>query len=471
MSYQKQNFANGEVLTASQLNHIEDGIVDVESAVNENKAVVNNIIDPTLSVSGKAADAKAVGTIFDDVKTKKAEIDDSTVGLDAWSSKHIVDMLCPPLEETGNPVQCYPVTGYPLGCKVSWEPTQEGSGDPSPDNIRPIKGRDSVTVERCGENAIEFLSTENSSENVTIATDAEKNITLNGTLVRGENIIIGMCRMHWVAGKTYTMYVKKVGGSVSLGSGDGITFAHSLFTTDYERYFRGSTNSTNFDEYIARGDALVETELVFMLQCWRANTVFNNYKFQIEVVPGTTAPTAYSPYTGQTSTLTLPHTIYGGEVDAVTGEGQETWKLLTLDGTENYVEEAPKQYSISLKEVSYSGKCSHFKSITLDELQNHVVGAYMKYTGKVIFNTNFSSLDEFKHYLRAQFEAGTPIQICYTRTPNVHNPTFTATGVQPIPALSGVNTVLTDADSATVTGRADPIKRIIDLEDAVASMT
>lgn len=48
---------------------------------------------------------------------------------------------------------------------------------------------------------------------------------------------------------------------------------------------------------------------------------------------------------------------------------------------------------------------------------------------------------------------------------------FTATGAQPIPALPGVNTVLTDADSATVTGKADPIKRITDLEDAVASMT
>lgn len=48
---------------------------------------------------------------------------------------------------------------------------------------------------------------------------------------------------------------------------------------------------------------------------------------------------------------------------------------------------------------------------------------------------------------------------------------FTATGAQPIPALSGVNTLLTDADALTVTGRADPIKRITDLEDAVASMT
>lgn len=48
---------------------------------------------------------------------------------------------------------------------------------------------------------------------------------------------------------------------------------------------------------------------------------------------------------------------------------------------------------------------------------------------------------------------------------------FIVTGAQPLPALSGINTILTDADSATVTGRTDPIKRITDLEDAVASMT
>ena len=68
MSYQKQNFANGEVLTASQLNHIEQGIVDVESAVNENKGVVDKIIDPTLSLSGKAADAAKVGEAVGQVK-------------------------------------------------------------------------------------------------------------------------------------------------------------------------------------------------------------------------------------------------------------------------------------------------------------------------------------------------------------------------------------------------------------------
>lgn len=392
------------------------------------------------------------------------QIDDTTVGLDAWSSKHIVDMLCPPLEETGNPLQCHPVAAYPLGVTASWEPTQDGSGEPSPDNIRPISGRETVSVERCGGNVIEFLRTNDSNESVKIAVDAEKNITLNGALTRGGNIIIGMCRLHWVAGKTYTMYVKKVGGSASLGSGDGITFAYSLFTQDYNRYFRGDTRSTNLNAYIASDAALAETELVFMLQCWRANTVFNNFKFQIEVIPGTTAPTTYTPYTGQTAALTLPSTVYGGTVDAVTGEGQETWQAKSFNGTENW----------ALYDDGSSAKFFYTADYTvdsepLDTICSHFrKAAFTRGTIIRVYTSVFTDLDAYKDYLTAQYAAGTPVQIAYklaTPTP------FTATGAQPIPALPGVNTVLTDADSATVTGRADPIKRITDLEDAVASMT
>ena len=417
--------------------------------------------------------------------------DDSSIGDKPWSSKHIIDMLCPPLEESGNPVVCYPVAGYSLGVKASWEPVQEGSGTPSPENIRPIKGRDSVTVERCGENVIEFLSTEDSSSDIKIAVDAEKNITLNGTLAGKGNISIGTCRLHWVAGKTYTMYVKKVGGSVSLGSGDGITFAYALFTTDYNHFFRGDTNSTNLDVYIASDAALVETELVFMLQCWRKGTVFNNFKFQIEVVEGTTTPSTYAPYNGQTNTLTPPETVYGGEVDAVSSEGQETQKLVILNGTESWNSWGINAHNPAITgfytydindydAINSKGICSHLETPNQDVWGGRNAGIGFATVGSsryFMFSMMTSSLPDIsaghevaslKAYLAAQNDAGTPVQIAYKLAEPVP---FTATGAQPLSALAGANTVLTDADSATVTGRADPIKRITDLEDAVASQT
>lgn len=79
----------------------------------------------------------------------------------------------------------------------------------------------------------------------------------------------------------------------------------------------------------------------------------------------------------------------------------------------------------------------------------------------------FANADDLNAYLAAQYAAGTPVQIAYKLAEPVP---FTATGAQPIPALAGANTILTDSDSATVTGRADPIKRIEYLEAAVASI-
>lgn len=295
MSYTKQNFTDGNVLTAAQLNHIEDGIAAVEKS--------------------------------------KAEIDDTAINGDAWSSKHIVNILCPPLEESGNPVVCYPMAGYPLGVKVKWEPAQEGSGDPSPENIRPIKGRDSVRVER-------------------------------------------------------------------------------------------------------REDDL-----------------------------------AY--------TLTLPSTVYGGEVDAVRGEGQREWRCITITGQEPchiyttlFYIDLNKLDSFAAEPAidSTSGKSSHYPyqlykkngyiGITLD-------GGAAVYSPGAKYPITNDGLREWMDYLAAQYAAGTPVQIAYklaTPTP------FTATGGAAIPALPGTNTVLTDADSVTVTSKADPIQTVSKLSERIAAL-
>lgn len=381
----------------------------------------------------------------EELKTEKAEIDDSTVGLDAWSSKHIVDMLCPPLEETGNPVVCYPVTGYPLGCKVSWEPTQEGSGEPSPENIRPISGRDSVSVERCGWNLLDPTK------------NAYRTYTPYGLTIT----YLGDNRVHLKG-----TYQENGGSFVILDTQQKLLAGIGLKITG----FTIEGTKQNYTLYGLRTEN--ETVIAMMAQFAEGDVIDMTVAV---VVSGSTPPTAYSPYTGQTATLTLPHTIYGGTVDAATGEGQEMWKFVKLDGTEkwNAVGDGDNIYfrsaliSIGNRIMSKGDYCTTFPIASISG-SNTVQGVNGWKTSLYLRWSTFADVDALKSYLAAQYAAGTPVQVCYKLAEPIP---FTATGAQPIPALSGVNTVLTDSDSVTVTGRADPIKRITDLEDAVASMT
>ena len=360
------------------------------------------------------------------------QIDDTAVGADAWSSKHIVDMLCPPTEETGNPVTCYPVAGYPLGCKVSWEPTQEGTGDPSPENVRPIKGRDSARVERCGKNLWSLGN---------VGFKQYKEISINypagkyvlsfevETEATSDTIQVG----RYVDGKwVYSQARKNQQIIIFISASVGI----SAF-----RFYAGSSPSFN------------------------VNATYKNIQLEL----GDDA-TTYAPYTGQTATLTLPRTIYGGTVDAVTGEGNENAKIITLDGNELKFTKSNSYINLpahSAPGISKGGIicCSHFN--------RRLFAVNTTYEFCFLLESDmpslFASVDDLNAYLAAQYAAGTPVQIAYKLAEPVP---FTAlNGAQPIPALNGANTILTDADSATVTGRADPIKRITDLEDAVASMT
>lgn len=503
------------------------------------------------------------------------QIDDAAVSEDApWSSKHIIDMLCPPIEESGNPVVCYPVVGYPLGVKASWEPVQEGSGTPYPagggknqlnpaeyeaatktinginftrlntgevvvsgtatgtaiyvliksfsysislstknnwsivgenvisaqglvsgvtvlrqsdntslyirvasgttvkttvqpqiekgntptawapyENIRPIKGRDSVTVERRGENLIKY-PTIRSIRGIELSVDGNK-LTIKGTCstdvgITSDNI--------YLPDDTYTL-----SSDVLIPKGAYI----SAYTTIEKLVL-------NYNRRNATGKVSGNTHMLIYLE---AGTY--NFTVQVSLVLGTTAPTTYTPYIGQTNTLTLPETVYGGEVDAVRGESSRTWRTITLTGEENshifltlfYIDYPKGSSFVGEKPVDLTtGKSSHYPYTTYSNGHIGITkdGYAVVYGAESKYPISDEGMQEWKAYLAAQYAAGTPVQVCYKLAEPVP---FTATGAQPIPALAGVNTVLTDVDSATVTGRADPIKRITDLEDAVASQT
>lgn len=288
-----------------------------------------DVVQQILSAARNAEEiAKSVRADAEKIKERLDEIpkiDDTAITTTSpWSSKQIVDTLCPPIEETGNPVVCYPVAGYPLDVTVSWGPTQEGSGEPSPDNVRPIKGRGSVTVKR---------------------------------------------------------------------KEDGLT-----------------------------------------------------------------------------RRLTFSSTIYGGEVDVVTGDAKETWKTLTLDGKTNKFTGGPIYWNLPKNSAVGVGDwylnniySSHFPSAFGGNANGNFI-----YTTADIMTKYFQNADALNDYLAAQYAAGTPVQIAYKLA---EPEPFTAEGAQTIPALSGTNTLLTDADTLTVTGRADPIKRMMELESAIASIT
>lgn len=392
------------------------------------------------------------------------QIDDAAVSEDApWSSKHIIDMLCPPLEESGDPVVCYPVAGYPLGVKASWEPVQEGSGTPSPENIRPIKGRDSVTVERCGENLLDSVP------------------ELPIRIYKGSpNVVVRSVPLP--AGQ-YTMDVRL--DVIPEYAATGAALIKYDLADGTEKYF------------VPKASNETSTTTAFETAI-KAITVVNYGNIDgnitgISLVSGAAAGD-FERYNGQTNPLTLPETVYGGEVDAVSGEGQETWKSVSLDGTENW-----NTWGVNKNNATVTGfytydindysndmgdrdkiLCSTVLRTTGDIWGGKNVGIgfadsggskyliYCMKTDTLSDTTNDKeAITSFKTFLADLYTAGTPVQVAYVLNEPVP---FTATGAQPLIALAGANTVLTDADSATVTGRADPIKRITDLEAAVASI-
>lgn len=380
------------------------------------------------------------------------QIDDAAVSEDApWSSKHIIDMFCPPLEESGNPVVCYPVAGYPLGVKAKWEPVQEGSGTPYPEG----GGKNLFNPAWMPEKAMSY--------GVTWTITPDGTVTANGT----------------ANGTTYY-------------NSDKFSLPAGTYTISAMSHFRISILNKDADGAMISTQAVgrphtftVENDIQNATLFFAASGTLDNVSAKPQIEKGATA-TAYSPYANirpikgrdsvtitrqednQVITLNMSETVYSGEVDAVTGDGKETRKTLTLDGTTNKFTQRDRYWNLPQNSApgiadSYDTTCSHFPANTFG---GNLRGKYL-YTTAKLMSKYFPDANALNAYLVAQYAAGSPVQVYYNLTEPVP---FTATGAQPIPALAGANTILTDADSATVTGRADPIKHIEDLEAAVASI-
>lgn len=198
-------------------------------------------------------------------------------------------------EASGNPVVIPEYVALEK-LNIKFSPKQAGTGDPSPENVRPISGWDSVQVTRCGKNLL----------------NPEKVAPISGgygltVTYEGENII------------------HIVGKSNNPDNGD-LAFVVAE-TSDYSLSGKGlavtpfsiSGNLTVVNAYGLR----TPTENTFAITAYLDTTV--TYDARIQLAVGVENLTTYEPYQGDTNDMTLPETVYGGTVDAVSGVGSKTW--------------------------------------------------------------------------------------------------------------------------------------------------
>lgn len=444
--YEKKNWKNSPdkttPLSAENLDHMDSGI-------KRNADAVIELLEQAKEQKKKTDDALSA------VNTKIANItpDDTAVDGKPWTSKHIVDMLCPPLKVSGNPVQCYPVAGYPLGITASWEPTQEGTGDPSPDNIRPIKGLDSVAVMRYGANLFDY--------------EKFKQVKCVGGTAVFENNGVTI-----TANKAdcYTAHTKSDGFpddcSIPVKPGETITFSweESTNTPGTVRIFPNGKSSGGGYVNNASKKSLSYTAtegvsfIAYRFGVLNAGDTIS-YK-NIQCTIGAEAPTVYTPYTCDTTTLTLPETIYGGSVDAVSGAGESQYNKVNIR-MENLDYNASISAMLgyvsknilndiqlpSSNSIAFDGVCDYFQTKPAAEINSGAIGLGVSVSGDIYLKAE--GLSSKEAYV-AKFPDG--VNVCYkVATPA----SFSATGNAPAKALSGINTVLTDADSVEVTGRED----------------
>ena len=278
-------------------------VAAVEAKGTAEQEKLNAIVpSPTPEDAGKAlvVNEDGTGLKYDDLPGG-AGIDDAVIATNStWSSRMVVDSLAPAFSETGSVVTCNPVAGYPLSIQAQIVPVQEGSGDPSPDNVRPISGKNSASISICGVN----LWDNNLDSDI-----VEQYPSGNGYLA---------CPIKLKPNTNYVLYIPE----------NNRTTANITFTTQNiqnnspkdEFYI----NLSGTDNYIqgykkfltgSNGYAYINVNANTFGQYWDRliNTVPNVMIYEgADEIP-------YEPHHGQTITIPFGQTIYGGTLDVVTG--------------------------------------------------------------------------------------------------------------------------------------------------------
>ena len=337
--------------------------------------------------------------------------------------------------------------------KVYIEPVQSGSGDPSPDNIRPITGWDTVKVTRAGKNLAAPFADSTGSANGIDYSYADGLITVSGTTTKANadtpNKYLGGATpvpITLEAGKTYTV---SLAGNVESSS----ALRMMLKESGTLKLYANSTTGV----WIFTPDADMEINQVSIRVPTIGTTVDIEARLQIEV--GSEA-TEYEPYNGDVYEVSLSDagTVYGGTLDAVSGELVVDRAIVDL-GSLSWGYSAPRFFSESVTDgitPSYTGDlnavCEKYALYETGALANQPDLSFFVNSSKmsvgtkriVIRDSNYTDATVLKTALDG-------VHLVYTlATPLTYQ--ISATEIN---SLLGINNVWSDSGDVDVEYRAD----------------
>lgn len=438
----------------------------------------------TLTVNGKT---------YEICDPSAPRIDNETVGDALWSSKHTVDRLCPAFNEQGAVVACRPVEGYPLETVTQITPAQSGTGDPSPENIRPITGRTNCTLYRGGKNLFNI----NACEGKPIVNGTFISWLKNGVVLQG-NVSASPGNSSYANGwarfreKGWLIYLKagsKLRVSVDytiLENTSGGTLGPMMVLLYNHDGSNDALVYSQSTQYPAVGTKTrISVGATIVADGWYYPVIsLNSCKVQIENIQAEFGEeaTVYEPYRGEEFTAQLGQTVYGGSYDWARGVLTLDRKTKTFDGTEtidlygsasnNYFNYRFRYEDPSLGALPYTTEslCSHFPhnidvfADTKDGI-GHLVNNHIIYI-RLDPASTVTTVDAFKAFLAEQYGAGTPVQVCY----KLATPVTVRLTPRQVLALSGENVLYSDTGDTAVTGRAEPAAVMEKLINAIISL-
>lgn len=357
------------------------------------------------------------------------------------------------------------------------------------ENIRTIHGRNNVIIAHCNEN---ILNIKNAEE--------EKKIMNGITYERSED---GSIHVYGTStGRSHYYLVKPNKNADVLIPAGTYTFTPFCMLQDNTQIYFAVDGQGSFLSYRPKDNT----------RGYVTGTIANNaYKIDayivIEkagvtvdmiirpmVIPGVVAPADYEGYKGICKSIQLQREeVYGGALSTITGIGTADWTVRTFASTEtwnswgvdNRTEGITGFYSYDVDDYDYAYTSNAFSSHTISNPDSWGGGSIgfgfanensEKYFFVSVYNalldnteSNEKAVESWKAYLAEQYAAGTPVQIAYKLAEPIP---FQIEGEQ-ILALKGINNILTDADTVTVTGREDPVnyvdKKFAELSAAIVS--